>query len=66
MLIATHVIEACWEFGVQNFVGIGSVCSYPKFTDVPFKEEDLWLGYPEETNAAYGIAKKMMLVLTQS
>lgn len=66
VLMATHVIEACRQFGVTKFVGIGSICSYPKFTPVPFKEEDLWSGYPEETNAAYGIAKKMMLVLTES
>ena len=46
--------------GVKKFVGVGSVCEYPKFTEVPFKEEDLWLGFPEETNASYGLAKKMM------
>jgi len=65
-LMACHVFEASRLSGVQKVVGIGSVCSYPKFTKVPFKEEDLWLGYPEETNAPYGISKKMMLVLTQS
>jgi GDP-L-fucose synthase len=65
-LMACHVFEASRLFGAQKVVGIGSVCSYPKYTDVPFKEEDLWLGYPEETNAPYGISKKMMLVLTQS
>ncbi len=65
-LMACHVLEASRLFGAQKVVGIGSVCSYPKYTDVPFKEEDLWLGYPEETNAPYGISKKMMLVLTQS
>ena len=65
-LMAVHVIEACRQFGTRKFVGIGSVCSYPKFTAVPFREEDLWLGYPEETNAPYGISKKMMMVLTQS
>ena len=65
-LMACHVLEACRAYGVKKFVGIGSVCSYPKFTNVPFREEDLWLGYPEETNAPYGISKKMMLVLTQS
>jgi GDP-L-fucose synthase len=65
-LMACHVFEASREFGAQKVVGVGSVCSYPKFTEVPFREEDLWLGYPEETNAPYGISKKMMLVLTQS
>jgi GDP-L-fucose synthase len=65
-LMACHVFEASRTSGAQKVVGIGSVCSYPKFTEVPFREEDLWLGYPEETNAPYGISKKMMLVLTQS
>lgn len=65
-LMACHVLEACRTHRVKKFVGIGSVCSYPKYTKVPFREEDLWLGYPEETNAPYGISKKMMLVLTQS
>ena len=51
--------------GIEKFVGIGSICEYPKFTPVPFKEEDLWNGYPEETNAPYGLAKKMMLVQSQ-
>jgi GDP-L-fucose synthase len=65
-LMATHMIEASRQYGVEKFVGIGSICSYPKFAPVPFKEEDLWNGYPEETNAAYGMSKRMMLVLTQS
>jgi GDP-L-fucose synthase len=65
-LMACHVLEASRAYGVEKIVGIGSVCSYPKYTKVPFREEDLWLGYPEETNAPYGISKKMMLVLTQS
>jgi GDP-L-fucose synthase len=65
-LMACHVLEASRAYGIEKFVGIGSVCSYPKHTNVPFHEEDLWLGYPEETNAPYGISKKMMLVLTQS
>jgi GDP-L-fucose synthase len=65
-LMACHVIEASRIYGAKKFVGIGSVCSYPKYTEVPFREEDLWNGYPEETNAPYGISKKMMLVLTQS
>jgi GDP-L-fucose synthase len=51
---------------VKKFVCIGTICAYPKFTPVPFKEEDLWNGYPEETNAPYGLAKKMMLVQSQA
>ncbi len=66
LLMNTHVIEACREFEVSKFVGIGSVCSYPKYSKVPFVEAELWEGYPEETNAAYGLAKKMMLVQTQA
>ncbi|MFA6371660.1 MAG: GDP-L-fucose synthase [Methanothrix sp.] len=62
----THLMEAARLEGVQKFVGIGTVCSYPKFTLVPFKEEFLWNGYPEETNASYGLSKKMMLVQSQA
>ncbi|MEC7520533.1 MAG: GDP-L-fucose synthase [Myxococcota bacterium] len=65
-LMALNTIEACRQLDVEKYVGIGSVCAYPKFTNTPFVEEDLWKGYPEETNAPYGISKKMMLVLTQS
>lgn len=61
MLMNTFVLDEAYKAGVQKFVGIGTVCAYPKFTPVPFKEEDLWLGYPEETNAAYGLSKKMMM-----
>lgn len=61
-----HLIEAARKAKVEKFVSIGTVCSYPKITEVPFKEEDLWKGYPEETNAPYGLAKKMMLVQAQS
>ena len=58
------LIEACREYGDLNkFIMVGTVCSYPKFTPVPFKEEDLWSGYPEETNAPYGIAKKTLTEL---
>jgi len=53
-------------YGVEKFIGVGSVCAYPKFTPVPFKEEDLWNGFPEETNATYGMAKKMMMLQTQA
>ncbi|MDG6218136.1 MAG: GDP-L-fucose synthase [Candidatus Thermoplasmatota archaeon] len=65
ILMNTHIVEASRQVDVEKFVGIGTVCSYPKFTPVPFKEEDLWNGYPEETNAPYGLAKKMMLVQTK-
>jgi len=66
IVMDTLVIEKSREYNVNKFVGIGTVCSYPKFTPTPFKEEDLWDGYPEETNAAYGLSKKMMLVQTQA
>ncbi len=57
-----QMMEAARQEGVKKFVAIGTVCAYPKFTPVPFKEEELWNGYPEETNAPYGLAKKMILV----
>jgi GDP-L-fucose synthase len=63
--MGTQLIHESWRAGVDKFVAIGTVCAYPKFTPVPFKEEDLWNGYPEETNAPYGLAKKMMLVQSQ-
>jgi GDP-L-fucose synthase len=59
-------MEYARQFKVDKFVAIGTICAYPKFTPVPFKEEDLWNGYPEETNAPYGLAKKMMLVESQA
>ncbi|MCI2425055.1 GDP-L-fucose synthase [Candidatus Acetothermia bacterium] len=61
-----HLMEAARQTGVEKFVSIGSICSYPKFAPVPFKEENLWKGYPEETNAAYGLAKLMALVQSQA
>ncbi len=61
-----NVVHQSYLSGVKKFVGVGTVCSYPKITPTPFKEEDLWNGYPEETNAPYGLAKKMMLVHTQA
>jgi len=64
--MALHVLEATRAEGVEKFVGIGSVCEYPKEISVPFREEDLWEGYPEETNASYGLAKKFMLVQSQA
>lgn len=66
IMINTLMQEYSRLNNVKKFVGVGTVCSYPKFTDVPFKEEDLWQGYPEETNAAYGLSKKMMLVQSQA
>jgi len=66
LMMGTQLIEQSRLFGVRKFVAIGTVCAYPKFTPVPFREEDLWNGYPEETNAPYGLAKKMMLVQAQS
>jgi len=61
-----QLIEYARQFGVKKFVCIGTICAYPKYTPVPFKEEDLWNGYPEETNAPYGLAKKMLLVQLQA
>jgi GDP-L-fucose synthase len=61
-----HLIEAARNVGLKKFVQVGTICAYPKFTPVPFKEEALWNGYPEETNAPYGIAKKALLVMCQS
>ena len=64
--MALNLIDAAYKGGIEKFVGIGSVCSYPKFAKIPFVETDLWSGYPEETNAPYGLAKKMMLVQSQA
>ena len=66
LMMGVQVIQEAWRSGVKKFVSIGTICSYPKFTPVPFKEEDLWNGYPEETNAPYGLAKKMLLVQSQA
>ncbi len=65
-IMGLQVIEEARLAGVEKFVAIGTICAYPKFTPVPFREEDLWNGYPEETNAPYGLAKKMMLVQLQA
>ena len=62
LMMGTLLLEHARRAGVSRFVSVGTICSYPKFTPVPFKEEDLWNGYPEETNAPYGLAKKMLLV----
>ena len=66
MAMGLHLIEHARLLGLKKFVQIGTICAYPKFTPVPFREEDLWNGYPEETNAPYGIAKKALLVMLQS
>jgi GDP-L-fucose synthase len=66
LMMGTQLIEQSRLHGVRKFVAIGTVCAYPKFTPTPFKEDDIWNGYPEETNAPYGLAKKMMLVQSQS
>jgi GDP-L-fucose synthase len=65
-VMGIHLIEEARKAGVKKFVQVGTVCSYPKYTPVPFKEENLWDGYPEETNAPYGLAKKMLLVQLQA
>ncbi len=66
LMMGVQLMHEAWRHGVQKFVAIGTVCAYPKYTPVPFKEEDLWNGYPEETNAPYGLAKKMLLVQAQA
>lgn len=62
ILLGVNTLKAAKDLGVSKYVGIGTICSYPKFTPTPFKEEFLWNGYPEETNAPYGLAKKMLIV----
>jgi len=66
ILMSVNMMKAAYIAGVKKFVALGTICCYPKFTPVPFKEGDLWNGYPEETNAAYGLAKKMQLVQAQA
>ncbi|MEY9096906.1 GDP-L-fucose synthase [Paenibacillus chitinolyticus] len=66
LMMGTQLIEESRKNNLEKFVAIGTICAYPKFTPVPFREEDLWIGFPEETNAPYGLAKKMMLVQSQA
>ena len=66
LIMGAQLIEHSYRAGVSKFVMVGTICSYPKFTPVPFKEEDLWNGYPEETNAPYGLAKKLLIVQIQA
>lgn len=66
LMMGTQLIHAAYQAQIEKFVCVGTICAYPKFTPVPFKEEDLWNGYPEETNAPYGVAKKALLVQLQA
>jgi GDP-L-fucose synthase len=66
LMMGAQLMEVARQRGVRKFIATGTICAYPKFTPVPFKEDDIWNGYPEETNAPYGLAKKMMLVQSQS
>ncbi len=66
LMMGVPLMHEAWKSGVGKFVAIGTICAYPKFTPVPFQEENLWDGYPEETNAPYGLAKKMLLVQAQA
>ena len=66
LIMGVPLMHKAWEKGVGKFVAIGTICAYPKFTPIPFREENLWEGYPEETNAPYGLAKKMLLVQAQA
>ncbi len=66
LMMGVQLMHEAWKRGVEKFVAIGTICAYPKFTPIPFKEEHLWDGYPEETNAPYGLAKKMLLVQAQA
>lgn len=66
LMMGVQLMHEAWQRKVEKFVAIGTICAYPKFTPVPFKEENIWDGYPEETNAPYGLAKKMLLVQAQA
>ena len=66
LMMGAQMMEVGRQAGIEKFVALGTICAYPKFTSVPFKEENLWNGYPEETNAPYGLAKKMLLVQSQA
>jgi GDP-L-fucose synthase len=66
LMMGVPLMHQAWKHGVKKFVALGTICSYPKFAPTPFREEDLWNGYPEETNAPYGLAKKMLLVQAQA
>lgn len=66
LIMGVQLMHEAWKRGVEKFVATGTICAYPKFAPIPFREEDLWNGYPEETNAPYGLAKKMLLVQAQA
>ena len=66
LMMGVQLIHEAWQRGISKFVALGTICAYPKFTPVPFQEEHIWDGYPEETNAPYGLAKKMLLVQSQA
>jgi GDP-L-fucose synthase len=66
LMMGVQLMHEAWKRGIEKFVAIGTICAYPKFTPLPFREENLWNGYPEETNAPYGLAKKMLLVQAQA
>ncbi len=66
LMVGVQMMDFGRQVGIEKFIVLGTICAYPKFTPVPFKEEDLWNGYPEETNAPYGLAKKMLLVQAQA
>ncbi|MCE1252778.1 MAG: GDP-L-fucose synthase [Anaerolineae bacterium] len=66
LMMGVQLIHESWRRGIKKFVAIGTICAYPKYTPIPFNENDLWNGYPEETNAPYGLAKKMLLVQAQA
>jgi GDP-L-fucose synthase len=66
LMMGVQLIHESWKYGIEKVVAIGTICAYPKFTPIPFNEADLWNGYPEETNAPYGLAKKMLLVQSQA
>lgn len=66
LIMGVQLMHEAYLCKIEKFVALGTICAYPKFTQVPFREEDIWLGYPEETNAPYGLAKKMMLVQSQA
>jgi GDP-L-fucose synthase len=66
LMMGAQLLHESWRAGVDKFVAIGTVCAYPKYTPIPFREEELWNGYPEETNAPYGLAKKMLLVQSEA
>jgi GDP-L-fucose synthase len=65
-MMGVQLMHEAWQRGIEKFVALGTICAYPKYTPLPFQEENLWDGYPEETNAPYGLAKKMLLVQAQA